>query len=175
MSEIIPPRLHTGRLSLRALTRDDIPAMLPLIADYEVSRWLVPVPHPYTRADAEEFLSYLKTCPNRWSALAIHGPGGFMGLVGVDGRLGYWLGRPFHGQGYMTEAAGALVAAWFDDTGAETLHSGYFDGNAASARVLKKLGFVPDGEDRRYCRAQDTDLDHQNVVLSRTEWEARHG
>ena len=39
----------------------------------------------------------------------------FMGVVGITGHLGYWLGKPFWGQGYMTEAAGALVDAYFDE------------------------------------------------------------
>lgn len=56
-------------------------------------------------------------------------------------ELGYWLGRPFWGRGYMTEAAGALVSRGFEELGMERIWCGYYEGNSRSARVQQKLGF----------------------------------
>ena len=57
-------------------------------------------------------------------------------------ELGYWLGKPFWGRGYMPEAAGELLRRGFEDLGMTTIWCGYYDGNEKSKRVQQKLGFV---------------------------------
>jgi RimJ/RimL family protein N-acetyltransferase len=58
--------------------------------------------------------------------------------------MGYWIARPYWGQGFATEAAHALIDI------ARTLklprlEASHFVDNPASGRVLEKLGFVPTG------------------------------
>ncbi len=166
--------IKTERLALRPLTRADIPAMVALLDDYDVARWLSVVPYPYTRADGLDFLNHLdKADPGE--ALAIVTPEGFGGVVGIGPGLGYWLGRAFWRRGYMTEAAAAMIGNFFTRTDADLLPSGYFEGNTASARVLHKLGFRPDGEERVKSRAQGVEVTLKKVILSRADWQARHG
>jgi len=57
-------------------------------------------------------------------------------------ELGYWIGRPFWGRGYVPEAAGAILRRGFEALGMTTVWCGYYDGNAKSKRVQEKLGFV---------------------------------
>lgn len=57
-------------------------------------------------------------------------------------ELGYWLGEPFWGRGYMPEAAKALLKRGFEELGMKTIWCGYYDGNYKSKRVQEKLGFV---------------------------------
>ena len=71
-------------------------------------------------------------------------------LIGVTGlhpepehgraRLGYWIGRPFWGQGYATEAARAAVGWAFEGLDVRRLHAESFARNPASCRVLEKIG-----------------------------------
>lgn len=42
-------------------------------------------------------------------------------------ELGYWLGEPFWGRGYMPEAAGALMKRGFEELGMSTIWCGYYD------------------------------------------------
>jgi len=56
-------------------------------------------------------------------------------------ELGYWLGKPYWGQGIMPEAAEALIRHGFEDLGMSKIWCGYYDGNAKSKRVQEKLGF----------------------------------
>ncbi len=222
--------IKTDRLLLRPLALADAPALVPLIGDYEVARWLTVVPHPYTLADGETFVREIAGPWDRAITLA----GELIGVVGISGGLGYWLGRPFWGHGYMSEAAAALVEAWFSGSqetepteqwaegstrprggekrppvGAagrcpalppggtafrpgrrqeaqasgrdarggpkETLTSGHFLDNAASARILQKLGFTPAGTEQVHARALGRTVELQRMVLTRAAWEARHG
>lgn len=57
-------------------------------------------------------------------------------------ELGYWLGKPFWGRGYMPEAAKEIIRRGFEDLGMNKIWCGYYDGNRKSARVQEKLGFV---------------------------------
>lgn len=57
-------------------------------------------------------------------------------------ELGYWLGKPFWGRGYIPEAARALLRHGFEQLGMTTIWCGYYDGNHNSKRVQEKLGFV---------------------------------
>lgn len=56
-------------------------------------------------------------------------------------ELGYWLGKPFWGRGYMPEAAIAVLAHAFTDLGMRAVWCGYYEGNLKSKRVQEKLGF----------------------------------
>lgn len=57
-------------------------------------------------------------------------------------ELGYWLGKPFWGRGYIPEAATELIRHGFEDLGMTTIWCGYYDGNIKSKRVQEKIGFT---------------------------------
>lgn len=57
-------------------------------------------------------------------------------------ELGYWIGKPFWGNGYVPEAAIELIRHGFEDLGMTTIWCGYYDGNEKSKRVQEKCGFI---------------------------------
>lgn len=57
-------------------------------------------------------------------------------------ELGYWLGKPFWGRGYMPEAGKALLHHGFETLGMSVIWCGYYEGNVKSKRVQEKLGFT---------------------------------
>ena len=61
---------------------------------------------------------------------------------GDECELGYWLGKPFWGRGYMPEAARALLRRGFEELGMRCIWCGHYEGNVKSRRVQEKLGFV---------------------------------
>jgi RimJ/RimL family protein N-acetyltransferase len=152
--------LGTRRLVLRPPTIDDAVAIMDLVGDAEVARNLARVPHPYSLSDARHFLEEIVPREIVW---AIETSGRLVGMAGLspeaegEAELGYWIGRPFWGRGYATEAATAVVATGFADHGLHALTAGWFDDNPASGRVLAKLGFVPAGEGLRHCLAEGRD------------------
>lgn len=58
-----------------------------------------------------------------------------------EAELGYWIGVPFWGRGFATEAASELIRHAFDDLKLKRVWCGYYDGNDKSKRVQEKLGF----------------------------------
>jgi len=163
--------LSTARLLLRRLRPEDAPAIADGIADWQVMRWLTTPPWPYALADAEWFIGDAAST----GAHAILANGSFAGVVHIspEGELGYWLARPFHGLGYMTEAAGALVGKHFA-LGGGPLWSGYVTGNAASCNVLTKIGFTNTEVVRKPARPLNRDVDIQRMALTAEAWAARN-
>ncbi|MFY9899061.1 MAG: GNAT family N-acetyltransferase [Xanthobacteraceae bacterium] len=139
------PALKTARLSLRAPVRSDVRDIVALAGDRRVAENTARIPHPYSAADAEGFLA-LTNQKGGETVFAIELDGTLIGMCGVDLRqdgaeLGYWLGVPFWGRGYATEAARALIDYAFAELGHDALSSGARVSNPASRRVLEKCGF----------------------------------
>jgi RimJ/RimL family protein N-acetyltransferase len=57
-------------------------------------------------------------------------------------ELGYWIGKPFWGQGLIPEAAREMLRYAFEDLGMNRIWCGHYDGNRKSRRVMEKLGFI---------------------------------
>jgi len=57
-------------------------------------------------------------------------------------ELGFWLGKPFWGRGYVPEAAREILRHGFEDLRMSVIWCGYYEGNEKSKRVQEKLGFV---------------------------------
>jgi len=56
-------------------------------------------------------------------------------------EMGYWLGKPFWGQGIMPEAVKEMLRHAFEDLGMQKVWIGYYEGNTKSKRVQEKCGF----------------------------------
>lgn len=161
--------LETSRLTLRALTVDDGAAIVAGIGAYEVVRWLVVVPYPYTDAEAVEFLARVAGRPDHWAILH---QGLLIGIISHDGELGYWLAKPFWGQGFASEAVRAVLGRHFADPAQDILRASHLTENTASARVLAKAGFIYTGERiRKVSRATGEEVESLGMALSRAHWQ----
>ena len=141
------PVLATARLCLRALQREDAPTIATLANDRRIAENTARIPHPYTLADAEGFLRYIEESESETAFAITLADDALVGICGLRTKprqapeIGYWLGVPYWGHGYATEAARALIDHAFEDLGLERLEAGARVSNPASRRVLEKCGF----------------------------------
>jgi len=142
--------LTTERLCLRPPVAADAEAIFRLVNDWAVVRMLSRLPFPYPKAVADEWIvrAAEELAGGRAYHLAITGKEEgrelLIGCVGLRldaqrrvGHLGYWVGRKFWGHGVATEAAGL-----------DRIESQVAADNAASAAVLRRIGFRAAGEGR---------------------------
>lgn len=134
------------RLRLDPVQAGDAEAIARLADDRHIAEMTARIPHPYGLADAVAFLADLGDA--RVFAARRRSDAVFLGLASLRGRaepetfeLGYWLGRPFWGEGLGTEMAQALVDHAFGDLGAAFIEVRCRVVNAASRRVIQKCGF----------------------------------
>ena len=165
MTEVI----KTERLVLRRFRREDASRLVTLLNDLDVVRWLTVVPYPYEVAHAAEFIDRMADDDD---AFAITRNDMLIGCISTGNQLGYWVEKPSWGQGYVTEAAQAIIARHFQ-ADRRVLTSGYHQGNARSQAVLSKLGFEPNGQHRAAVRSTHEDVIIHDVILKRDIWEAR--
>jgi RimJ/RimL family protein N-acetyltransferase len=141
------PVLETPRLVLRAPRLEDAKAITGLINDRRIAENTARIPHPYALADAHAFLDEVDRNPDEPCFLitladgTVIGGCGIVPLGGPDPELGYWIGVPYWGRGYVTEAARALIDHAFGTLGCERLAGRARVSNPASRRVLEKCGF----------------------------------
>jgi len=87
--------------------------------------------------------------------------------------LGYWMGERYAGQGYMTEAVGAVLPFVFDTLGLHRIHAAFLPDNRASRRVLEKNGFKEEGYADKYLQIDGKWADHVLFGLTREHYESR--
>lgn len=143
---------RTERLLLRPGWAEDAPALAAAIADEMIVRNLATAPWPYSLRDAEAFLAQPRdpVLPSFLIFARTLGAPRLVGSCGLGRRpsgaveLGYWISRPYWGNGYATEAGRALIDI-ARTLGLTQLEGSHFLDNPASGRVLEKLGFEPLG------------------------------
>ncbi|MEO4045075.1 GNAT family protein [Hoeflea sp. CAU 1731] len=144
------PVLVTDRLVLRAPHKEDTDAIACLANNVQVATMVSRMPHPYTRKDAAEFIKRTKTGALGKCIYAVTDAdnGRFLGCCGVEPQqdavtleLGYWIGEPFWGKGYATEAAHAVIDMAFRTRDIEFIDVRCRVTNPGSRRVIHKCGF----------------------------------
>ncbi len=143
--------IRTGRLVLRPSTAANAARAFEIQSDWNVTQMLRMARFP---PDRQSMADWFADHEQEWQAgtacrFAVELDGRMIGLADLDeidgrqGELGYWYEQTAWGHGYAFEAASALTDFAFRDLGLSKLKSGHAADNAASGRVLVKLGFKP--------------------------------
>jgi ribosomal-protein-alanine N-acetyltransferase len=175
------PRLGTPRLALRAFRFEDAPEVQRLAGDRELAEGTL-LPHPYADGMAEAWIARqaadfdavhaINFAIERTADRALLGSIG-LELAAQHAKLGCWIGRPYWGQEYGTEATRAVVGYGFDVLGLERIWAPRFRWNKRSARVLEKLGFVHEGCRREHIPARGRNEIVELHGMLRWEWDAQ--
>jgi len=174
------PTLGTERLILRELIESDAPAYQKYFVNYEVIRQLtLSVPWPYPE---DGVLNYLRSeiLPNQgkdrwfWAITLRDEPTELIGAIELlrhasPCNRGFWLGQPFWGRGYMTEAVEPVTDYAFNSLGFEKLVFGNAVGNRRSSRIKEKSGAqLVRREPARY--VDPTLVEREIFELSKDAW-----
>ena len=174
------PVLETKRLALRAPRLEDAKSVAALANDRRIAEYTARIPHPYRTTDAEGFISGAnKTAGDAVFLITLQDSSviGACSIVCDDDtpELGYWVGAPYWGKGYATEALHAVVDYAFTDLGHDGLQAGARVTNPASRRVLEKCGFQWTGVGLYRIRAINSSAPIDRFRLERRIWSALKG
>lgn len=145
------PAIETSRLILRLLQLADAEEIQILFPQWEIVRFLnnrVPWPYPPDGAltfSKEEALPAMERGVRwHWTLRLKSVPGKLIGGISLmtdqEDNRGFWLGLPWHGQGLMSEACGAVTDFWFDELKFPVLRTSKPIANSASRRISEKQG-----------------------------------
>lgn len=144
--------IETERLILRPWREDDAEALYKYASDPDIGPPAGWPPHTSVE-NSRDIIRTVFSAPETYAVcLKDSSPIGSIGLK-LNGstdmtdrddecELGYWIGKPFWGQGMIPEASQALLRHAFEDLGMRAVWCGYYEGNGKSKRVQEKLGFV---------------------------------
>ncbi len=176
------PMLRTERLTLRAFALEDAPDVQRLCGNREVARTTRPIPHPYPEGEAERWISTHRARFESGEALQfaveLRRTGELIGGVTLaisrsDDRaqLAYWIGVPYWGHGYATEASREVVRHAFEDLGLYRVHAAHFGSNPASGRVMQKIGMSHEGTLRGHHEKWGEREDREVYGILADEWD----
>lgn len=175
-------RLETRDLWLRWPRQADAARIAVLSGDKAVAGMTANIPHPNPPHAAAQFIEQARAANEAGTALTLAmtmkaSPDEVVGMIGVeqvsgDAELGYWIGQPFWGRGFATQAVRALVDMTFVLTDVPELLAAARVINPASRRVLEKAGFAFLGSGLRRMPARGGSLPVDRFALSRRDWES---
>ena len=170
--------LRTARLGFRSWMFDDLPLASALWGDAEVARFIGgPFSDQQIRHRFDEDIALMQKhgvqywpmflLPVSDEAAPAHAGCGGLRPYKLESRvyeIGVHLYAAYWGQGLAEEASRAIINYGFETVGAEALFAGHHPENAASHRLLKKLGF-------RFTHTElyaPTGLQHPSYLLERS-------
>jgi ribosomal-protein-alanine N-acetyltransferase len=180
---MLVPTLLTPRLLLRPLAITDAAAIVRLAGAREVAAYTLRIPHPYTDNHAERFITaaarHAESGQSVVFAIEVQETSHFIGAIGLEiqpthrhAELGYWIGVPYWGNGYATEAAAAAVRFGFETLQLHRIYAMHFLENAASGRVLRNIGMRHEGRLRQHVLKWDKFHDSEFYGMLRDEFVA---
>ena len=149
--------LETERLLLRPFTLSDAGDVQRLAGNKAIADTTLNIPHPYEHGMAEAWISShqpgFEAGEHAAFAITLKAGGELIGAISLKidaamqmAELGYWVGEPFWGTGYCTEAARRIVEYGFTERNLRRIHAVHLARNPASGRVLQKIGMSREGE-----------------------------
>lgn len=173
------PTLTTSRLVLKPFAIEDGPTVEKLAGDVEVSQTTMNIPHPYPQGGGELWIAghQLAFTEGRGLTLSIWRDDQLVGAIGLMiqceqrmAELGYWIGRPFWGNGYCTEAAREVLRYGFEVLALDRIFARHMATNPASGAVMRKVGMQPEGVLRRHLLKHDQRVDTVMYGILREEF-----
>jgi RimJ/RimL family protein N-acetyltransferase len=171
------PVLETDRLILRTPSLDNAAAVAALANNRKIAEMTSLIPHPYGLEDATSWISSLSAETGHWSfGIFAKDSGELVGVCGYGKRydhgpeIGYWLGEPFWGQGFATEAVRAVIDHLFSTTAIDEIDAGCRVTNVASRHVLEKCGFQWTGAALFRVKALGASVPADQFRLERRTW-----
>ncbi len=158
------PSFTTARLILRPFVAADAAAVCELAGAREIADTTISIPHPYPIEAAEDWtasrLSAYESDEAADFALILRATGELIGSTGLrdidrehsQAELGFWIGVPWWGRGFASEAAGRVLEFGFVEISVNRIYAHHMVRNPASGAVLRKLGFKREGTLRQRVR-----------------------
>ncbi|WP_068311560.1 GNAT family N-acetyltransferase [Polycladidibacter hongkongensis] len=172
----------TARLRIDTARKDDMADILFLANNRKIAEALSNMPHPFLLEDAKAIVTRSQQSGQQQALFAIRmkNTGRLIGAVGFSPsldepgalHLGYWLGEPFWGVGFATEAAQAVIDYAFEACGHDELVASCRLTNPASKRVLERCGFQFQEQSMAACMAASGRVAVERFSLKRSTWKA---
>lgn len=170
--------IETERLTLRSLQLDDALVIEKLAGDYNVAKITLSIPHPYPKGSAKNFITHMLQSETDKKVVIFSiidkNNNELLGVMNLNlyhihkrGELAYWIGRPYWGNGFGTEAAKALLHYGFNELHLNKIFAAAFTNNPGSWRIMEKIGMKHEGTFKQHVvkSGEPMDLTYYGILL----------
>lgn len=176
------PNIDTERLILRPFLLSDSKRVQHLAGNTKVAETTLNIPHPYEDGMAEVWIGTHRESFNEGKgvtyAIVSKDTDELIGAIGIminpthcRGELGYWIGVPYWGNGYCTEASKALINFGFNELFLNKICANALVTNIASWTVMEKVGMLYEGTLRQEVMKNDLSYDLKTYAILKDEYE----
>lgn len=148
--------ITTERLILRPFDISDATRVSEFCNNYNIYKSTLTLPYPYPIQSALLWINThednFRTDKSYEFAITDKSSCELYGAIGLsnnqkhkNGEIGYWIGEDYWGNGYATEALGAIIKFAFFEKGYHKVYGRYFVSNPASGKIMQKVGMTHEG------------------------------
>ena len=161
--------ITTLNLVLKKPDNKDITSLLEELNNWNISKWLVEVPYPYSINDANYWIK--KTKEDEFS-FNIYLNNKLIGGISISKKLGntkwelgYWIGEKYWGNKYAKEACESLIKYFFTNTSNNIIYASHMKDNMKSKKIILSLGFKEIGLGSKYSLSRQEEIEDINYQL----------
>ena len=175
------PNLHSERLILRPFALSDAKLVQHLAGNVKIAETTLNIPHPYENGMAEAWIGThresFKEGKGVTYAIVNKSTNDLIGAIGLminpthkKAELGYWIGVPYWGKGYCTEASRVLIGYGFNELNLNKIYAKALVTNTASWTVMEKVGMLYEGTLRQEVIKNDLAYDLKTYAILKDEY-----
>ena len=164
--------LHTENLVIKKPSEKHLKSLIKELNNWNISKWLVEVPYPYSIDDAKYWVK--KTKQDQYS-LNIYLKNKLIGGVTLSNQrenskweLGYWIGEEYWGNGYAIEACENLISYFFSNTNNSIIYASHMKDNIKSKKIIIKLGFKLVSSGKKFSISRNEMVEDLNYELRKS-------
>ena len=164
--------LHTNNLIIKKPSEKHLKSLIKELNNWNISKWLIEVPYPYTVDDAKYWVK--KTKQDQYS-LNIYLKNKLIGGVSLSNQrenskweLGYWIGEEYWGNGYAIEACENLISYFFSNTNNSIIYASHMKDNIKSKKIIIKLGFKLVSSGKKFSISRNGMVEDLNYELRKS-------
>ena len=161
--------ITTLNLVLKKPDNKDITSLIEELNNWNISKWLVEVPYPYSINDANYWIK--KTKEDEFS-FNIYLNNKLIGGISISKKLGntkwelgYWIGEKYWGNKYAKEACESLIKYFFTNTSNNIIYASHMKDNMKSKKIILSLGFKEIGLGKKYSLSRQEEIEDINYQL----------
>ena len=164
--------LHTDNLVIKKPSEKHLNSLIKELNNWNISKWLIEVPYPYTVDDAKYWVK--KTKQDEYS-FNIFLKNKLIGGVSLSNlrenskwELGYWIGEEYWGNGYAIEACENLISYFFSNTNNSIIYASHMKDNIKSKKIIINLGFKLVSSGKKFSISRNGMVEDLNYELRKS-------
>ena len=164
--------LHTKNLIIKKPSEKHLKSLIKELNNWNISKWLIEVPYPYTVDDAKYWVK--KSKQDQYS-FNIYLKNKLIGGVSLTNQrenskweLGYWIGEEYWGNGYAIEACENLISYFFSNTNNSIIYASHMKDNIKSKKIIIKLGFKLVSSGKKFSISRNEMVEDLNYELRKS-------